>query len=381
MSTPQPRREQGRRSGAPDRREIRDRRGVPAVAAGVRHASWGEQKVQFITRYVFVLLGLAFFNFAPDFEPRWMSLAQINVFFVLVALFISGCWWHAVRNLHCVARYRLAMWADIVFVSLCILNDPYDITPSLTVFILVVLGNGMRYGMRFFAEAVIGAFVGGSIALALRQLGGGLELTPGMVFLVIIAAIVLVYAYFLMGRIERSRRQLEVTSNTDTLTGLLNRRALLKAADELLDRVHRDNGRLVLMFADMDRFKSVNDGRGHAMGDQVLRTLGEILQDSIRGGDIAARYGGDEFVLLLNGATLDDAEQIARRIQARVQAFARAENLDFGVTIALGEAPTHGTTIGALLDRVDEALYRSKSLSKTGAGGIGRAMSAPKRCA
>ena len=67
-------------------------------------------------------------------------------------------------------RYRFAMWLDIIGVSLCILNDPYDIPPTLIVYILVVLGNGMRYGMRFFAEAVIGSFVGGSVALFLRYL-------------------------------------------------------------------------------------------------------------------------------------------------------------------------------------------------------------------
>jgi len=213
------------------------------------------------------------------------------------------------------------MWSDIVVVSLCVSNDPYEIPPSLIVFILVVLGNGMRYGMRFFAEAVAGSYLGGTLALVVRQVYGDLPIPTGMIFLAIFAAIVLIYAYILMGRIETSRSQLERTSNTDTLTGLLNRRALLAAADGLFDRVNHSDGRLVLMFADMDRFKSVNDGRGHAMGDQVLKKLGDILRDSIRGGDVAARYGGDEFVILLNNASMDEGEQIARRIQARVQEF------------------------------------------------------------
>lgn len=364
--------EKGRRSGAPDRRKAVDRRTVFADEGGVRHASWPEQKVQFVTRYLFVVLGLLFFNLAPDFSPTWMSLWQINLVFVVLALLNTLNFWHASRHLHSVARYRFAMWLDIVTVAICIANDPYEIPPSLIVYILVVLGNGMRYGMPFFAEAVIGSFVGGSMALVLRHAYAALQLAPGMIFLTLFSAIVLVYAYILMGRIESSRSQLMRSSNTDTLTGLLNRRALLEVADNMFDRVNNQGARLVMMFADMDRFKSVNDGSGHAVGDQVLQKLGEILLDSIRGSDIAARYGGDEFVILLGDVTIVDAEPIARRIQIRVTDYAQERGLDFSVTIALGEAPTHGTSIDTLLDRVDEALYRSKN--EHGAGGIGRAV-------
>jgi len=372
MNSPAARQEKTRRSGALDRRKVIDRRTVPVGEGGLRHASWSEQRIQFITRYLFVILGVLFFNLAPDLHPTWMSLWQINGFFALLAVFNTLNFWHASRNLYCVARYRFAMWLDIIGVSICISNDPYEIPPTLIVYILVVLGNGMRYGMPFFAEAVIGSFAGGSIALVVRQVQSAVQMPPGMVFLTVFAAIVLIYAYILMGRIETSRKQLERSSNTDTLTGLMNRRALLEAAGDLFERVNQNRGRLVMMFADMDRFKSVNDGAGHAVGDQVLQKLGEILRDSIRGGDIAARYGGDEFVILLNDASLDEGEQIARRIQSLVKDFAGEQGLDFGVTIALGEAPTHGSTIDALMDRVDEALYRSKSHG--GAGGIGRAV-------
>lgn len=372
MTLPQAHPDRGRRLGAPDRRKIADRRTVPTGDGGVRHATWGEQKVQFVTRYLFVALGFLFFNLAPDFKPTWMTLTQINVFFTLMAVLNTIHFWHASRNLYCVPRYRFAMWVDIIGVSIGVLNDPYEIPPTLIVYILVVLGNGMRYGMPFFAEAVIGSFLGGAGALILRQVHSGLQITPGMAFLAVFAAIVLIYAYILMSRIESSRRQLERSSNIDVLTGLMNRRALLAAADGLFDKINRHGGRLVLLFADMDRFKSVNDGSGHAAGDQVLQKIGAILRDSIRGGDVAARYGGDEFVILLNDATLDEGEQIARRIQALVNDYARSQNLDFSVTIALGEAPTHGDSIDSLMDRVDEALYRCKAQR----GSIGRAQAA-----
>lgn len=362
----------GQRRAASERRRIADRRVVPTGEGGVRHATWSEQKTQFATRFLFIAFGLMFFNLASDFQPTWMTLTQINLFFGLMALINMFHFWHASRNLYHVLRYRVAMWVDIAGVSVGVLNDPYEIPPTLIVYILVVLGNGMRYGMPFFAEAVVGSIVSGILALVLRLAKSGVEITPGMAFLAIFAVTVLIYAYILMSRIESSRRQLERTSNIDALTGLMNRRALLAAADELFDRIHERGGRLVLLFADMDRFKSVNDGAGHAVGDQVLQRLGAILRESIRGGDVAARYGGDEFVILLNDATLDEGEQIARRIQEAVNDYARAQGLDFSVTIALGEAPTHGGSIDVLMDRVDEALYRCK----THRGSIGRAITA-----
>jgi len=201
----------------------------------------------------------------------------------------------------------------------------------------------------------------GSIALAVRQIHTDLTVPLGMVYLVVFAAVVLVIRLSADGAHRTSRKQPVHSSNTDTLTGLLNQRALLEAADKLFDLVHLRQERVVLLFADINRFNSVNDGKGHAAGDQVLQQLGGILRDSIRDGDVAARYGGGEFAILLNNACLDEGEQIARRIHTRVQALAQEQGVQCGVTIALGEAPTPSSTIDVLLDRVDEALYRSQS--------------------
>ena len=80
MMAEPPRQETGRRSGTTDRRGALDRRTGAMGGRGVRHASWPEQKIQFVTRYVFFALGFLFFNLAPEFKPTWMSLAQINAF-------------------------------------------------------------------------------------------------------------------------------------------------------------------------------------------------------------------------------------------------------------------------------------------------------------
>lgn len=327
--------------------------------------------VQFITRYLFLTLGILFFNFTNGIQPAWMNLIQLNSAFAIYFIATSLLFWHASRRHIAPSRYRLAMWVDILITSISVLNDPYPIPPSLLVFIMVVLGNGMRYGMRLFREALIGCFGAVMVVLSLRYANVSTTVSPGLVFLNLFGGIILVYAYILMGRIEQSRAQLEQRSRVDTLTGLMNRRGLLDTANHLFEQLQPGHERLVVMFADLDKFKQINDNHGHAAGDEVLKRFARILRDSLRDNDVAARLGGDEFVIILNGIGVEQAEEIARRIQEQVAHCAQRHSLDYSVTIGLGEAPTHGATLSDLLAEVDRALYHAKA--REGRGGIMRA--------
>ncbi len=345
-----------------DRRRGQERRSHPQDLNRA-FPTWQEQKVQFFTRYLFWALGLTFFNFAEGIEPVWISLGQLNLAYGAYFLLHTSIVVHAARRHDCPPRYRLAMWVDIAIVSISVLNDPYALPPSMLVFIMVVLGNGMRYGMRMFGEALAGCFGALMLVFSLRYMGRIQELSAGLMFLNLFGAIILIYSYILMSRIERSRMQLEQRSRLDTLTGLMNRRALYESADYLFSFMERHGGGIALILADLDRFKAINDSYGHARGDEVLQRFADILQHSVRTTDIAARLGGDEFVLLLPEAGLDEAETVAKRIQDQVREYARGAGLDFGTTIAFGEAPAQGRTLDELLQRVDEALYLSKGRS------------------
>ncbi len=359
-----------RRKGRSDRRSSH-RRLSDTWSGSVRFASWNEQLVQFLTRYLFIVIALVFFAITEEPSPMGMPRWQIYAFFLTHGVVNTFNMWHAWRYPRSIPRYRFAMWLDILAVVVGVLNDPYDIPPTLIVFILVVLGNGMRYGMPFFAEGVIGSFIGGLAALGLRQMSSALSMTPGMIFLTLFSGIVLIYAYILMGRIESSRRQLEHSSATDTLTGLLNRRGLYETAERLFDRALSHGEKIVVMFADMDKFKSINDTYGHPAGDQVLRELGTILRESLRSHDVAARYGGDEFVLILSNTTIDEAEYVGRRIQEKIKTAAQSRGQAISITIALGEVPTNGANLDAVLECVDQVLYQCKE--RHGAGGMMRA--------
>ena len=351
-----------------ERRTWFDRRNREAWLGKIRFPSLQEQSIQFITRYLFAVLGITFFNYSDIFTEQWLTLPQVNAIFILYVLINTANFIHAWRQPNSVVRYRLAMWIDILVVGMAVLNDPYGIPPSLLAFIMVVLGNGMRYGMRLFGEALTGCLAAGMIALSIRAMGSSFEMSLGVMFLNLFGAIILIYAYILMSRIEMSRRQLEQSSRLDTLTGLINRGALLEMAESLFNNIARNGGTLVVMFADLDKFKVVNDTHGHTVGDRVLQQIAQILNDAIRGADIAARYGGDEFVLMLADTDMERALEIAKRIQTRVAAWSELNRLDISITIGLGEAPTHGSNFAALLECVDKALYKSKSYGS--AGGI-----------
>ena len=354
-----------------DRRSRADRRAYPCDGFQARAPGWPEQMIQFLTRYLFVSLGVLFFNFTQGISPAWLSLLQLNIAYALYFVINTALFWHASRQHYSPPRYRIAMWVDIAITSISVLNDPYTIPPSLLVFIMVVLGNGMRYGMRLFREALIGCFATAMLVLSLRYASDTTSVSPGLLFLNLFGGIILLYAYILMGRIEHSRAQLEQRSRIDTLTGLMNRRGLMETADYLFGQLQRDRDRLVVMFADLDKFKLINDTHGHAMGDEVLKRFARILRGALRNSDIAARMGGDEFVLILTETDAEQAEGVAQRIQQQVAECAAEHQLECSVTIGLGEAPTHGNTLTDLLTQVDRALYHAKA--QHNGGGVMRA--------
>ena len=352
-----------RRSGA-DRRSGTERR---QQDRSTRYAGMGElrlparreQLLQFLMRYLFAGLAAAFFLDPAVPEPVWLDRGDMAALLLVHAIantaFLATAWFRPAG----LGRFRAAMWLDMAAVTVCVANDPFSVPPSLLAFLMVVLGNGMRYGLRVLNEAVAVAVGGAMAGVAVKLYGDG-AMSPAMPFLGIFFALILVYVQILMTRIERSREQLVELPRIDALTGLMNRRALEEAADRVLADLHRRKGRAVLAFADLDNFKQVNDRYGHTTGDEVLRRCAEVLRRSVRQTDIAARFGGDEFVLLLPNLGLDEAEAVARRIQHRVEDWARSSRLDCSISFGLAEAPRHGDTLAQLLAEVDGAMYRSK---------------------
>lgn len=149
----------------------------------------------------------------------------------------------------------------------------------------------------------------------------------------------------------------------DPLTGLHNRRAFLELMRVELERAERHELPFSMILLDVDHFKAINDSRGHGAGDQVLSALGRLLRERLRKSDIAARWGGEEFVLALPNTDRSSGAALAEGLRAAVQALDIAQSDgSIAVTASLGLAVyRRGESAEVLLDRADRAMYGAKA--------------------
>jgi diguanylate cyclase (GGDEF)-like protein len=162
-------------------------------------------------------------------------------------------------------------------------------------------------------------------------------------------------------------RRLKKLSITDSLTGLLNRRYLEERLEEELARSSRHNHSLCLMMMDIDGFKLYNDTFGHPAGDRLLKRISEAITRSVRTTDIAARFGGDEFLVLLPETEPALAMKIADRVHREVFRIGTAlAQGRVAVTISIGIAsyPRNGQTLEQVIEQADRALYQAKMKGK-----------------
>jgi len=173
----------------------------------------------------------------------------------------------------------------------------------------------------------------------------------------------------LQDRLQQNYQRSLSLALTDELTGLYNRRYLLAHLDELIERVNRDGMNSALVMFDIDHFKRINDTYGHAAGDDVLRELGARTMNSVRRVDLAARVGGEEFVVVMPETDLANAAAVAERLRVAVAKepfIVRATGEKLAVTISIGVAAAiaTGDHRDGLLKRADEALYSAKKAGR-----------------
>lgn len=167
---------------------------------------------------------------------------------------------------------------------------------------------------------------------------------------------------------SRSKRAsiLNYYMTTDSLSGLLNHSSILKQFEIQLTRAQLANLPLSIAIIDIDHFKKVNDTYGHQVGDEVIKKLSSLLLSRLRNQDIVGRYGGEEFVLILPGATSDDATKITNNLRVQFSQYEfRADNQDFSVTFSVGISCLRGMHSAAeMIKHADYALYQAKNIGR-----------------
>jgi len=244
----------------------------------------------------------------------------------------------------------------------------FNLLPSVLLVTMLVIDKVGIGGARLLARTLASLAVGCAVTSAL--LGFPVDIaTPMPViyaclpFLVVYPMAISSVAYALARRVTEQNRRLAELGRTDVLTGLANRRQGFAVAEGELSRHFRTGRPVSLLIVDIDRFKSINDRYGHPAGDAILRGVATALRECCRATDTPARYGGDEFMLILPETDLAGAEEVAARIRRHLEqtTFKEAPGLVCTVSLGASEANREIANIDAWIQRADAALYRAKA--------------------
>ncbi|MGC9457420.1 MAG: diguanylate cyclase domain-containing protein [Halothiobacillaceae bacterium] len=168
-------------------------------------------------------------------------------------------------------------------------------------------------------------------------------------------------------KIARRTEALNRLARIDPLTELANRRGMEEHLEQVIRRAEREGSNYAVLWIDIDRFKWINDAEGHQAGDEALQAVARVLEDCIRGYDMAARWGGDEFLVVMSPCSAEDLETVAQRICRDVQQLAPGILGVGQVTVSIGAAVGRpGEAPDAVLHRADQALYKVKTGGRDG---------------
>lgn len=168
-------------------------------------------------------------------------------------------------------------------------------------------------------------------------------------------------------RVETLNKRLEHMSRVDGLTGLFNRRYWQERFDKVYKLAVRRENAVSVLILDIDHFKKVNDTYGHQAGDKVIQSLAQVIKRSIRETDIAGRYGGEEFVVILSDTSAENAVGVAERIRLSAQrkvVWYEGQRIKFTVSLGLAEHSKQCQSAMAWLELADQSLYQAKETGR-----------------
>jgi diguanylate cyclase (GGDEF)-like protein len=308
-----------------------------------------------------LLTVLYHFAFGPDPAPPPALLAGVGVF----ALFVVGFHYLNFHTREAYWKILLQTGVMIAFITWVVVLTGALASPLLSLYLLVVVTSALALGK--LATVVQLAVIGGCY-LALAGMNEAVH-DPFRQGIASFAPLLLV-AYvtaMLAADIRRAIGHVSLLSGTDELTGVLNMRAFRTLAERVYKQAARYSRPCSIMMIDSDSLKAVNDAHGHQTGNRLLKMIVHCVQEELRDTDVVARYGGDEFIVMLPETFAAGAAGVGTRIRQRVQESVldtRDEMVKSSVSIGIASFPEHGDSLDSVIEKADRAMYASKESGK-----------------
>jgi diguanylate cyclase (GGDEF)-like protein len=295
----------------------------------------------------------------------WPVLGLLSAFAIAIVVFRARRFFPRRTR----TKLQIESWSMVIFITGVLWFTGKSSSPLLNLYLLPIILSALTLG-RFVTLAQVAVIALCHLALAAA--------TPGVdVVSMVYASRVtgelapfLLVAYLtttLSADITEAREHIESLAQTDSLTGLCN----LRMFNEVWQREHaareRDRGVYALLMIDMDKLQDINDSFGHDGGNSAIMLVAQCLQRSIRGTDTAARFGGDEFAVLLPGASPEVAEAVVKRVRHNVYKTTldlRSRMIRCSVSIGVVNYPTDGRDMRELMSIADRNMYRDKELRR-----------------
>jgi diguanylate cyclase (GGDEF)-like protein len=241
------------------------------------------------------------------------------------------------------------------------------------VYLWVTIGNGLRYGARYLFTAMTISMVSFAIVLANStywrdQWGFSVGLLVGLVALPLYFSSLLKQLGKQHDELKKLYEQMARYATHDSLTNLPNRKHFHDQLAETIASAKQEKRTFTVLYLDLDGFKTINDDLGHVIGDQLIENTARRLEHCVRKGDMVARVGGDEFIVLLQDVASLDVSKIAEKIIENLSKPLMLADRSLSVTTSIGAAtyPHDGTDANALIHSADSAMYEAKRNGKNG---------------
>ena len=317
-----------------------------------------------IAEIEWLLLALVLVYLLAGAPPGEGSIA-LNMALFFFAAFILGL--HYVQFYKEESRPKLMFetWVMIVFITWVVLYSGNIQSPLLNLYLLPIIASALIFGKVVTAievAAIIGCLMffaydpASKTLLSLRYWGEIMAMSTPMILVAYITTMLSADIRYAVDKIKQ-------VSDTDELTGLYNMRAFSTMLQRSFKQAVRYGHPLSVVMIDSDNLKQVNDAHGHEAGNRLLQHLVRCIREQLRGSDVMARFGGDEFILLLPETNNKGALEMSERIRKSVELsrFSVREG-DTNVTASLGVAsyPEDGGNLDVILEKADKAMYRAK---------------------